>query len=224
MKEVVLISASPRAENETASEYFAALEEKCIAADGLHISRINVRQSLKNGLTSDAYAAIFGADAVVFSFPLYFFCLPGMLMRFLQGYYQFCLQHMDNAKNPKIYAVVNCGFPQPEICSDAARVIQSFGRAIGAEYRFGVLIGGGGVVHGAKEAPFMKKTNEKLTAVFSLMGRDIAESGAAPAGNILISLNMPQRLYHFMGDRGWILQAKSNGLRKKDLYGRPYGK
>ena len=90
------------------------------------------------------------ADALLIVFPLYFFCLPGMLTQYLDDYAQFI---GVKGKTQKVYTIVNCGFPEPEINTEAIRVMQSFSRHVGASFRFGIGFGSGGMILGAQQAP-----------------------------------------------------------------------
>jgi multimeric flavodoxin WrbA len=219
---IVLVSASPKADrNDSISEYFTSLEEERFRSDSTEIYRINVRQCVLKAETEEAFQEMLEANAIVFTFPLYFFCLPGLLMRFIQDYDLYCAERPKSEKKAKVYAVVNCGFPEPEINEEAVRVIRSFSQKIGADFRFGVLIGSGGMLLGAKDAPFMKKTMAELSAAFETMKNDILINGETK-NNIYISANFPRRLYLFMGDAGWRMSARKNGLKKKDLYRKPY--
>jgi len=164
------------------------------------------------------------ADAIIISFPLYYFCLPGMLTRFLVDYQTYCTARGKLNKQVKVYAIVNCGFPEPEINLEAVRVIQSFSRHLNAEFRFGVLIGGGSMMVAAKEAPFMKKAVQKLNSAFTSMAVDIQAENFTTMESIYIEAKYPfsRPLYYFMGGRGWITMARKNGLKKKELYRKPY--
>jgi putative NADPH-quinone reductase len=61
------------------------------------------------------------ADSLVIIFPLYIYSLPGILMRFLQDFYAYYLVRSGVSKVRKVFAVINCGFPEPEICSGGRR-------------------------------------------------------------------------------------------------------
>jgi hypothetical protein len=54
------------------------------------------------------------------------------------------------------------------------------------------------------------------------MAEDIINSAADPVEDISVTMNLPRRLYYFMGNRGWFSAARKNGLKKKDLYRKPY--
>jgi FMN-dependent NADH-azoreductase len=53
-------------------------------AGGLRVQRVRVRDSFAKKRTEADFEAMLRAERVVFIFPLYIFCLPGMLMRYLQ--------------------------------------------------------------------------------------------------------------------------------------------
>jgi len=222
-KTVVLLSGSPKAAKEqTLSEYLTDLEETRIACEDLTVRRFNVRQCLFRNTSEDAYRAMLTSDAVVVTFPLYFFCLPGLLMRFLQDYAAFVRQHAPEAKTNKIYAVVNCGFPEWDINEEAVRVVRSFARAVGAEYRFSLLIGGGGMILGARKAPFMQPTMDVISGTFEQIRYDILADSEISPQDTSVTVRFPRKLYFWMGNFGWGHMAKENGLKRKDLKNKPY--
>ena len=221
MPKVVLIDASPRHERTTCS---SALAERAAAAfsGGLFETQtIHVRQSLQNGPEPD-FASMWQADALILIFPLYFFSLPGLLMRFLQDYAAFCRARGGQKPGTRVYAVVNCGFPEPGINAEAVSVIRCFSRRIGAQFGFGVMLGGGPMWAAAQGAPPVQKAAAVLDAGFARMAGDVTGGLAAPAGDIQVSLPFPRRLYLFMGGQNWKQQARKNGLRPTQLRHRPY--
>lgn len=221
MKKVVLISGSPRLEEKTASAGFLARVDAALKDSEFEKRSVNVRKSLKNGPEPD-YAELLEADAIVLAFPLYYFCLPGLLMRFLEDYEKYFREHGGQKKTVKVYTIVNCGFPEPTINAEAVRVISCFSRHIGAKFRFGVLIGGGPMISSIDGVGPVKKAYEKLDAAIRTMADDIRSDALEPVENVLIQPSFPRRLYLFMGSMGWKQQVKKNGLRKADLYRRPY--
>lgn len=221
MKKVVLVNGSPRLEEKTTSAGFLARVDMALNREEFEKQSINVTQSLKNGPESD-YAKLMEADAVVFTFPLYFFCLPGMFTRFLEDYEKYCREHGGQKRPVKIYAIVNCGFPEPEINEEAVRVIRCFSHHIRAQFRFGVMIGGGPIFSAVEDVGPMKKAYKQLEAATQMLADDIRGETVQAPENVLIQPSLPSRLYLFMADRNWQREAKKNGLRKADLYRRPY--
>ena len=222
MKNIVLINGSPKINEESASKYL-------IETAGGHINDtlfkktfINIRESFTMSNTYENFEAISNADALIIAFPLYIFCMPGILTRFLEDYYKYYTESKENKKSPKVYAIVNCGFPEPDINLEAVKVIKSFCSHINANFRFGILIGGGGMVLGAKDAPFMKKTLNSLNNAFSAIVTDIQSNSLNKIDNVSIHVNFPKRLYLFMANKGWGYSIRKKGLQKKDLYRKPY--
>jgi hypothetical protein len=221
VKEIVLINGSPKPKDDSTSAALAREAEFVFRSEDARVTHVNVRKSLKNGADTD-FAAMRRADAWVILFPLYIFCLPGMLMRFLQDYEQYSKAHPAEGRGAKVYAVVNCGFPEAFINEEAVKVIERFASKVGADFRFGVMIGGGPMIVNAKDAPFMKKTRAALDGAFLKMRGDILGGGPKPVENVSISLTFPRRLYYFMGGLGWRTDARKNGLTRHDLYRKPY--
>lgn len=222
MKKIVLINGSPKFNEESTSRYL-------IETAGSHINDtlyektfINIRQSFLMRKTHEDFEAVSNADALIIAFPLYIFCMPGILTRFLEDYYKYYSECKENKKSPKVYAIVNCGFPEPNINLEAVKVIKSFCSHINANFRFGILIGGGGMILGTKDAPFMKKTFNILNNEFSTIITDIQSDSLNKIDNVSIHVNCPEWLYLFMGNKGWTYSIRKNGLRKKDLFRKPY--
>lgn len=224
IRHATLICGSPKARRErTLSEYFADIEQTTIACDDIAVHRVSARSSLLHDACEADYQTMIASDALVITFPLYFFCLPGMLMRFLQDYAAFVKAHADERRHTKVYAVINCGFPEPEINEEAARVIKSFANTIGAEYRFSLLIGGGGMILGARNVPFMQPTMDAVTAAFGQMRDDIRSNSPISPQDASIETNFPKKLYFLFGNVGWRSTAKrEHHLRAAELRRRPY--
>lgn len=220
-KNVILINGSPKPNEVSVSEALASILERRLNSDGMSVSNINVRKNIVKDNSRD-FLDMINADALVFIFPLYFFCLPGVLIRYLQDFYGFYQQRgRERTGETSVYAVVNCGFPESNINEEALRVIKSFSGHIGASYRFGVSLGGGGMFLGAKDAPFMKKPVQALDSAFDSIAADIA-GDKQPERNAYIEIKFPRALYFLGGNMGWKQLARKNGLKKKDLYARPY--
>ncbi|HBW36647.1 NAD(P)H-dependent oxidoreductase [Desulfosporosinus sp. BICA1-9] len=223
MKNIVLISASPKINEQSVSKKFLDMAANRLDANAFNKTFIDVRKSIPNH-QCEAFETLSKADVIIISFPLYFFCLPGILTQFLQDYYHYYTEHKVVSNKVKVFAIVNCGFPEPEINLEAVRVIKSFSQHINAEFCFGVLIGAGPMMFAAKDAPFMKKPIQKLQDAFSAIAENIKHEQVTRTDNIYISLNFLyyRCIFLFFGDRGWVTMARKNGLKKIELYRKPY--
>jgi hypothetical protein len=68
----------------------------------------------------------------------------------------------------------------------------------------------------------MKKALIKMQNAFDEIKNDSLNNGHQNLEDVLINVNFPRRLYLFMGDRGFIHEARKNGLKKKDMLSKPY--
>jgi NAD(P)H-dependent FMN reductase len=214
---IAIISASPRISAGSVSGFIAEVAAKRFADSGIIAERIDVRNCMTNKGCDQAFAMMNGADALMFIFPLYFFCVPGLLMRFLQDY-----ADANPGTSKAIYAVVNCGFPEPKINAEALRVIARFAAHTGNHYRFGAAFGSGGMLHDAQNTPFIKKAMKAFDKTISLMAEDMQQKERSLSQDTYISIRFPRIAYVWMGNRSWRQMAKRNGLSKEDLYRTPY--
>ena len=219
---VVFVNGSPKIKpEESVSNQLIRMGKEYMASQELEFYEIQVRKSLTNKNSAD-FDMLLRADAIVFTFPLYIFCLPGILMRFLQDFYQYLKENGGFKNRVKVYAVVNCGFPEAFINEEAVRVIKSFSRQTGAEFGFGTMIGSGGMLLGTIDAPFMKNMKGDLISAFQRIKEGILLDRKDSGETVSTRANCPMRLYYFMGNRGWYSNAKANGLKKKELFRKPY--
>ncbi|MBE0601192.1 MAG: NAD(P)H-dependent oxidoreductase, partial [Firmicutes bacterium] len=145
MKKIVIISGSPKAPGTAASDLLSKTAAEAFQEDGSQPRVISVRRTLSKNHTEQAFAEMAAANALIIVFPLYIFCLPGILMRFLQLYKAYADARPEGKTDALVYTVVNCGFPEPHINEEAVRVVGRFADAVGGRFRFGVMIGGGGM-------------------------------------------------------------------------------
>lgn len=217
---VVFLSGSPKVkQDEAVSDFLVKRGAKLLADDSLDARVISVRESLLHRQTEDAFAAVQDADAIVVIFPLYFFCMPAMLTRFLQD---FAVRYPVASKQANVYAIVNCGFPEPEINLEAMRVVESFCRHTGRTFGGGTLVGCGGMLLAAQQAPFMKPLFEEIDGLLLRIKKDLGSTEPAIPVLSNIAVKFPRFLYFLAGNSGWHMAARKNGLRSNDLKRKPY--
>ena len=217
---VALVSASPKVEQEWAvSALLSKIGEAKLSRDSLLVTTIPVRHSLMHHETASAFETMQNADAIVLIFPLYFFCMPAMLTRFLQD---FAAKEPKATKDCAVYALVNCGFPEPEINLEAMRVVEQFALQTGRSFGGGVMIGCGGMILGAQGAPFMRDVMEQINALFARVDADLSHAASIESKIVATAPKFPRALYFLAGNAGWRSTARKNHLKNKDLYRTPY--
>ena len=217
---IVLVSASPKVDQIWAVSAFLAgySEEKLRSAEST-VETIGVRHALMHHETDHAYEALQSADAIVFIFPLYFFCLPAMLTRFLQD---FVVNYPLAEQNSRVYAIVNCGFPESDINLEAMRVLECFSKQTKRTFLGGIMIGAGGMLLGAKDAPFMRPVFEKLDHLLERVIYDCKSDQPEDAIIEQAEPRFPRKLYYMAGNAGWNTSARKNGNRIRDIKRKPY--
>lgn len=221
-KRIVLVSASPKVDQTWAvSAYLAARGETLLNEENISAETIPVRKTLLHHNCEPAFASLQRADAIVFIFPLYFFCLPAMLTRFLQD---FAAQYPKADHAASVYAIVNCGFPEPEINEEAMRVIECFSLQTGRTFLGGVMIGCGGMLMGTAQAPFMRPVFEKIDGLFVRVKQDVLSKETQKSEITIVAPKFPKALYFLAGNAGWRSMARKNKLKPRELYQKPYQK
>lgn len=219
-QKIVLVSASPKTDQDWAvSAYLSKRSESSLLDDNTEVSIISVRHALMHHDTEKAYATMSQADSIILVFPLYFFCMPAMLTRFMQD---FAVMYPAADRRTSVYAIVNCGFPEPEINREAMRVVECFAQKTGRLFGGGVMAGCGGMLLAAKDAPFVRPIFEQIDAMLLRVKHDYSSSMPVEAKVASVSVKFPRALYFFAGNAGWKSMARKNHLKPNDMYQKPY--
>ncbi len=217
MKNIVLINGSPRAEGSASMKMLNQLKSRFDS--DCNITVIEAAKSILHKRQPEDYVGMERADAIVLIFPLYVYCLPGALTEFLVGYSEY-LSGAGKPSGQKIYAVINCGFPESRINNDAAHVVKRFCDEIHAAYRFSVLIGSGGMLQPMKLLPPINAAWKRIGSAFDKIAGDI--TGTEEPQDIHIESKVPEKLFFFIAQTNFAFLAKRNGVKGKQLYKQPY--
>jgi len=217
MKNIILLNGSPRTDGSTSKKLLHLLQERF--SSDCNVAMIDAALSLTGNHSSQDYASMKKADAIIIAFPLYVYCLPGVLTEFLSGYSDY-LKSEELSGKPDVYALINCGFPESRICEDAALVINRFCLEIHAAYRFSILIGSGGMLQPMQKMPFISSIWKHIYQAFDHIVSDISNHDAKT--DIHIDSKMPKKLFYFIAQTSFSFTAKASGLTKEQLYRKPY--
>lgn len=221
MENICFINGSPKGKKSNSLFFLNKLDEDMIG-NNYNKFYIHVTSSIHSGKIEEEFKTMDNADAIVFAFPLYVFCLPGVLMRFLEDYYIYLKSNNKSTKNIRVYAIVNCGFPEPIINNEAIQVLKNFCVRLNLDWRFAVSIGMGEVVGATKDIKFMQMLCSKVYSSLHEINKDIENSIETLVENKYAAPNFPIFLFEEIGKLNWLNAAKKNGLSKKDLYKKPY--
>jgi len=221
MKNICFINGSPKGKKSNSLFFLNKLEE-AMNGNNYIKSYIHVTPSIHSGKVEEDFKTMSNADAIVIAFPLYVFCLPGVLMRFLEDYYSYLKSNNSLTKNVRVYGILNCGFPEPAINNEAIRVLKNFCVRLNLNWRFAVSIGMGEPVGATKDIKFMQILCSKVYSSLYEINKDIENNIDTPVENKYAAPSIPVFIFRKIGNSHWINAAKSNGLSEKDLYKKPY--
>ena len=189
MKRICLINGSLRGKKASSLAFLEDVNRK-LSDTEYKKTFLTVRARTKGNYPEDMLQSIAGADAIVIVFPLFSYGLPGALMRFLEDYYRYIQAGNGYNKNAKVYVIVNCGFPRPEINEEAIRgVIKNFCRRLSLNWRFAICIGSGPVVVATRKIPFL---DMKLKKAYAEIASDIQGGDRGKKNNYFIKPILPE--------------------------------
>lgn len=220
MKEICFINGSPQEKNSNSFFLIQKLkkninEKECIK-HLIHV--ISCNQSEKK---EEEFETIGRADCIIFAFPLYIYCVPGLLMAFLEDYYHYC-QNKTLENDAKVYAMINCAFPDPLICAEAIRVIKNFCIKTNLNWRFAIAVGSGGVLDAIKKVPVLESLCTDINNSIDEIVLDIRTDAQELIENKYMVPNPVKSLYPSNDKAKWMKAALKNGISENDLFKKPY--
>lgn len=217
MKKICFINGSPRGEK-AASMYFLNAVNNLLNKDKYSSNFADI-----NKITSSEFHKVCNSDIIIISFPLYVFCLPGLLMNFLEEFHRFHKKINISHKNIRVYSIVNCGMQDPTANDEAIRVIRNFSNRLNFNWRFSISIALGQMfianIKDEKMRVAYREVNEALLNIIL----DIENEDEKVKENLNIKPligDSPQSLYY--GNMIWVKKATENSLDENELYRTPY--
>jgi len=215
MKQISFINGSPRGNN---SFSFTLLKQLETITKG---EKYFINTNFKGKYDDEVFKKLANSDDIIIAFPLYYYCIPGILLNLLEQYYKYNINKKGNSAN--VYVIVNCGFPEPQINDEAINVIRNFSSKVGFNFRFAISIGSGGFIDATKNIPVFNKNMKNINNALERIKNDIYDQCKKQfCDDIMLEPSSPRWLVLFFSGRSWYPLGKKNGLSKKDLYRRPY--
>jgi hypothetical protein len=204
------LNGSPKPKASTSANILTALEER-LAGNEV----VRLRASI--GSVPDAASHLLSCDALVIAFPLYVDSIPSHVIRFLEGLEQVCASApVARIREVKLYAMINCGFMEPEHAAIAVDMVKFWCAKVGFTFGRAAAFGGGGMGLSVKIGYGPGKN-------YGLALDDLAGDIKAGRGGetIRTKMNFPRFLYIKAAHHGWRKAARKRGLKAGELYRRP---
>lgn len=221
MSKICFINGSPSGTQSTSSLFIEEVTKMLSAKQNKHSFSTIAAITATNQNQELSFVKMNQSDVWIFTFPLYYYGLPGILVKFLEDYAQFAKQN-PLGHSPRVYAIVNCGFPEPSHNDHAAKMIENFCTHFKGTWRFAVEVGTGPIIKGTPDIPMNGFLKRKVYQALTRLSEDICNFSTTPHKNLYAKCRIPTCLYLFMGNRNWKRTAKQNSLSEKDLYKTPY--
>ncbi|MBN1938215.1 MAG: hypothetical protein JW843_01415 [Candidatus Aminicenantes bacterium] len=213
----LLIIGSPKGKTGTSYALGGALLAR-LAAAGWETAVMTAATALSSLEKQEDFGrAADRADLILFSFPLYVDQLPAPVIRSIE-----VLAGRQAAKNQKIAAVIQCGFPETHQNQPAVDIMRIFAQKTGRGWAGALAMGMGGAV-GRRPLDKAKGIQKNTVKALDLAAASLASGGDIPeeASVLFAKPLMPKALYFAAANFGMKIQARQHGAGKR-VYDRPY--
>ena len=162
-----------------------------------------------NGKTKNE---IYNSDVLIFIFPLYVDGIPSNLLKLLIKF------EKENVIRPKtkIYCIVNNGFYEGKQNFLALLHMKNWCKKVNAKWGQGIGIGSGELLPYLKKFKLGQGPLKNLEKILNRLSRNILTLNSDK--NIYINPNWPKSLYFIQGSFSWILKARKNNLKIRELF------
>jgi hypothetical protein len=190
MKRICLLNGSLRGEKASSLEFLNRVSAGMNPAD-FRIDRLTVKPGVNCHYSMETLSVFADADVIVMAFPLFSYSLPGALTGFLGDFNSYVHEGGRYTTRAKVFAIINCGFPEPRTIEEAIRVVKNFCTRFGLAYRFAIAIGSGPVTVMTMKAPFL---NPHLKKAFASLVKDAEVDVTALMEDVFITPIIPKRI------------------------------
>ena len=155
---------------------------------------------------------IYNSDVLIFIFPLYVDGIPSNLLKLLVKF------EKENIVRPetKIYCIVNNGFYEGKQNFLALLHMKNWCKKVNAKWGQGIGIGSGELLPYLKKFKLGQGPLKNLEKILNRFSRNILTLNSDK--NIYINPNWPKILYFIQGSFSWILKARKNNLKIRELF------
>lgn len=155
---------------------------------------------------------IYNSDVLIFIFPLYVDGIPSNLLKLLVKF------EKENVVRPKtkIYCIVNNGFYEGKQNFLALLHMKNWCKKVNAKWGQGIGIGSGELLPYLKRFKLGQGPLKNLEKILNRFSRNILTLNSDK--NIYINPNWPKSLYFIQGSFSWILKARKNNIKIRELF------
>lgn len=229
-RQALLIVGSPKTGEPSTSGSLGGFLLNQLEHHGWATESLTLRASLdRPGGQRELLSAIDRAGSILLAFPLYVDALPYLVTRALAT----IASHRPLGYTPfskRFVAVVNSGFPETHQSAVALAICREFALQYGFAWAGGLAFAAGGMIgsHPLTEAKRPGPPIKSVIAALEMTAACLADGLPVPAEamKMILRHGLPlalwNRLYMYMGGRGFQKLAAKRGISKEQLLARPY--
>lgn len=214
MRKMIILNGSPRGEKGATGVVINDM--KTFVPDDITYEVMELTgDGIDESLDDDQKERLYGADILMFVFPLYVDIFPANLL--------YCVRDMESDKDRfingsavKVYAFVNCGLYEGSQASLAIDVLRNWTFRMGFSFGMAAGFGGSGALPSAKKLPPGEGIKGNIPEIFKKLLKAV-EKGETGRDNIYGSISITRDEYKQSSERGWRKLAERNGLEPEDL-------
>ncbi len=212
MRRIVAINGSPKTKGVSAM----LLEQ----LGGRLQGKLEIEQAMKLLKTPEKLADILSADCLLIVYPLYVDALPAPLLKVLTLLEEAAQTVAQDQPLPKVYALCNCGYAEPQQISLSFKMLQHFCSRAGLTWQQGVAIGAGGFLQ-PKMKDLTKGPTKPIAQALDALAKAV-DGREVPSGqNVFTAPQIPLFIYKVGATLSWHIAARKNGASGK-LKARPH--
>lgn len=212
MSNLCIIIGSPR--RKTSNSEYLATELLSFFNNDIDSKTYYVSDIVKN---HDLFEEIIKYDNILISSSLYADSFPSTMLDFLWQFGEFL--STKESLNINLYGIVNSGFIEGTQNRLALEILRNFAASNNLFWKLGIGMGSGEMLRSIKSIPWDKGPKKPVYEALIKLKDTIENNKINTSPFILVSLKFPKRLFMFVANHGWKVQAKKEfNLSSKDLY------
>ncbi len=233
-RNALLIVGSPKIKHRSTSSILGEYLIEILKSDGWKTEVLKLKGNLRREKgQNELCSAVDCSDLIILAFPLYIDALPYLVTKALE----IIAQHKKTlpVKKPqKIFTIINNGFPEFYQNALALNICRFFADLCGISWAGALAMGAGEAIGGGQEFTERKRKGPPIKHVIEGLnktGMDLANGRFVSLdAQTLISKNpipiVPFEVWRWiftkLGGQWWKQQAIGNGVKKAEMYAKPY--
>lgn len=182
IKQINLMIGSPKGKKSSSQELGVNFTDY-FKERGAGVTRYDIGSFEQMG--AEEFFMLMNCDILVLSTPLYVNSLPAPVISLLENIQKWKQIHSSEAEQIIFLGIINSGFPEPEHCAAAVKILEIFANKSKFKYAGCMPIGAGSMIAktGMKR---IRATNVSapISKYFDFMAQEIETNGMMPKGDI----------------------------------------